>query len=300
MRRLRSLFCSVAISVVGWVALQSWTCYAQELVLAKGLVGNIFPYTVQTGDYLASIAARFGVADQVIARDNTLSEPYRLRIGQALTLDNRHLVPEGLDDGIVINVPQRLLFLFEQGRLVAHYPVGLGRPDWRTPAGDMRIATMQMDKEWIVPPSIQAEMQREGRPVVESVPPGPDNPLGRHWMGLSKYGIGIHGTIAPASVYRFRSHGCIRLHPDDAADLYTRARKGMNVRITYAPAILARLEDGRVFAEVNADVYAKAEDPLALLQEAASLQAIGDQIDWAKLEEVAARQEGIARDVSRN
>ena len=77
---------------------------------------------------------------------------------------------------------------------------------------------MQRHKEWIVPESIQEEMRREGKDVLTRVPPGPDNPLGRHWIGLSIGGIGIHGTIAPSSVYHFRSHGCIRLHPDDVEE----------------------------------------------------------------------------------
>ena len=56
------------------------------------------------------------------------------------------------------------------------------------------------------------------------MPPGPDNPLGKHWLGLSIHGYGIHGTIAPSSIYQFRTHGCIRLHPDDIAELFLTCR----------------------------------------------------------------------------
>jgi L,D-transpeptidase ErfK/SrfK len=97
--------------------------------LADRLVGGEFPYTVQPGDSLTSIGARFGVAASVLARENGLEPSTRLKIGQELRVYNRHIVPPEVEDGILINLPQRLLFYFVQSKLVTHYPVGLGRPD---------------------------------------------------------------------------------------------------------------------------------------------------------------------------
>ena len=90
------------------------------------------------------------------------------------------------------------------------------------PVGRLHVVRMQRHKEWIVPESIQEEMRREGKDVLTRVPPGPDNPLGRHWIGLSIGGIGIHGTIASSGVYHFRSHGCIRLHPEVVSGIISR------------------------------------------------------------------------------
>jgi L,D-transpeptidase ErfK/SrfK len=97
--------------------------------LADTLVGGEFLYTVQLGDTLTSIGARFGVAAGVLARENGLQPSIRLKIGQELRVYNRHIVPPVLEDGILINLPQRLLFYVAQAKLMAHYPVGLGRPD---------------------------------------------------------------------------------------------------------------------------------------------------------------------------
>lgn len=218
-----------------------------------------------------------------------------LRPGQRLQVDNRHVVPEGHDSGIVINIPQRMLFLFRDGRLVAHYPVGLGRPDWPTPLGRFRVREKAVDKTWIVPPSIQAEMAAKGQPVLERVPPGPDNPLGRHWLGLAPGSWGIHSTIAPASVYHFQSHGCIRLHPDDAADLFDRVAVGETVVLIYQPLLLAEAEDGTVYLEVHGDVYNRGVDPERELQ--ARLAKSGLVVDRALVDAVLARREGVARPV---
>lgn len=154
-------------------------------VLAQALVGGVFAHVVRPGESLTLIGARHGLDPRPLARENDLDWQALLRPGQRLKVDNRHLVPQPRTNGIVINIPQRLLFLFREGRVVAHYPVGLGRPDWPTPVGRFRVREKAVDKSWIVPPSIQAEMAAKGQVVRERVPPGPDNPLGRHWMGLA-------------------------------------------------------------------------------------------------------------------
>src|SRR5688572_32042800 len=51
--------------------------------------------------------------------------------------------------------------------------------------------------------------------VRKKVPPGPDNPLGEYWMGLSATCCGIHSTNAPQSVYQFKTHGCVRMRSEE-------------------------------------------------------------------------------------
>ena len=68
--------------------------------LADMMVGGEFFYTVQLGDTLTSIGARFGVAAGVLARENDLQPSTRLKIGQELRVYNRHIVPPVLEDGI--------------------------------------------------------------------------------------------------------------------------------------------------------------------------------------------------------
>jgi L,D-transpeptidase ErfK/SrfK len=270
--------------------------------LSAWIVGGASTYVAQQGDSLTRVSARFGVGVASLARANGLSSSARLRLGQALRIENPHIVPAPAADepleGLLINVPQRLLFLFRDGAPVAHFPVGLGAPGSRTPIGEFTITGREVDKTWYVPASIQEEMQREGKPVRTEVPPGPDNPLGRHWLGLSEPACGIHGTIAPASVYRFRTHGCIRLHPEDVAWLFDRVAVAEPVRIVYAPVLLAALPDGRIFLEVHRDVYGTAEPPLATLEGLAAAHGLAARIDWERAARVADEAEGLAREVS--
>lgn len=271
--------------------------------LSRSVVGGDTEYTIQPGDFLIAIGARFGVPAKLVARQNNI--PYEAIIypGKRLHIHHPHIVPTvapgALDDGILINLPQRMLFHFRQGKVLAAYPVGLGKPTWPTPEGAFKLVTRETNKTWKVPKSIQEEMRRELKVVQEEVPPGPDNPLGAHWLGLSMWGYGIHGTIAPSSVFHFRSHGCIRLHPDDVAELYGRVKVGTAGRIIYQPVLLAALDDGRILLEVHRDIYDKGIDPAQTVRDLAERNNLSRHIDWPLVETVIAAQDGLAREVGR-
>ncbi|MHB0974205.1 MAG: L,D-transpeptidase family protein [Thiobacillus sp.] len=274
---------------------------AQDLPpLSHRVTGGDTEYTVRRGDTLTAIGARFGVPPTLVAQQNALRlDKAVLHPGQALRIHNPHIVPASPGDGILVNLPQAMLFHFSQGKLAAAYPVGLGKPSWPTPQGEFRIVNRQANKPWLVPKSIQEEMRREGKAVQEEVPPGPDNPLGKHWLGLNLWGYGIHGTIAPASVYHFQSHGCIRLHPDDIAELFDRVRVGTPGRLIYQPVLLAVPEDGRILLEVHRDIYKKGIDPAQTVRDLAEANGLSQAIDWPKVDAVIAAQDGVAEEVGR-
>ena len=226
------------------------------------VVGHEFVYAVQRGDTLASIGARYGIDTLTLAARNGLpSKSARLVAGRKLRIDDRHIVPRSLPDGILINIPQRLLFYFEDGQLVAWYPVGLGQPgSWGTPTGSYKVVAREKNPVWKVPPSIQAEMRSKGEKVRKLVPPGRDNPLGQYRLRLSLACCGIHSTTAPQSIYRFETHGCIRLAPANAKELFKRAAVGLPVEIIYETVLTARADDGTTFLEVHPDIYGRSSD----------------------------------------
>jgi len=267
--------------------------------IGLAIVGEESTYHVQPGDTLTSIGARVGVEAGVLARRNGLRVGRALAIGQALAIDNRHIVPAGFTESLVINIPQRMLFQFRDGTLHARYPVGLGRPTWQTPLGTFTVLEREENPTWRVPPSIQEEMRRAGKPVITIMPPCPANPLGRYRLRLSLPGIGLHGTIAPASIYQFQTHGCIRLHPDDVCALFGDVSVGDTGRIIYEPALLARLADGRIFAEIHRDIYHRAPAAFAALHTAAERADLTDSIDWDHVTDVVHEHEGLAVDVTK-
>jgi L,D-transpeptidase ErfK/SrfK len=231
-------------------------------------------------------------------QDNHLTPQSKLRSGSKLVVNNRHVVPAWMDEGITINLPQRTLYFFQDNQLVNSYPVGLGKPDWPTPTGAFKVTNMQMDKDWLVPLSVQEEMRREGHTVITRLPPGPENPLGRHWLGLSAPGYGIHGTSSPTSIYQFQSHGCIRSNPEDVAVLYQIAQVGMKVNIVYHTVMLAQTPDGRLWLEVQPNVYGHDVDAWSEVREIAVQRNLLDKLDWQKVYDIIQQAQGVAQEVT--
>lgn len=265
---------------------------------ASRLVGEERARAVERGESWASIGARAGVTAATLARRNGRAPGSRLREGESIVVDNRHIVPQVEDATIVINIPQRLLFQFTDGALRAHYPIAVGLADWPTPVGAFTVVEKEENPTWDVPESIQEEMRREGKPVLTKVPPGPGNPLGRHWLRLSFGSIGLHGTNAPLSIYRVTTHGCMRVHPDDIADLFAHTAPGDAGRIIYEPVLASVEPDGRVFLEVHPDAYRRVPHMLDLAVDVLRRAGANGFVDPARVQAVVAAREGLATDVS--
>jgi L,D-transpeptidase ErfK/SrfK len=267
------------------------------LLLLAQLSGGEFAHTVAAGESLTSIGARYGIDVRVLAEANGLSVSDRLTAGQTLRVDNRHVVTTVDGAEIVINVPQRMLFHFENGDFKCAYPIAAGSAGWRTPLGEFEIMSKEEDPTWDVPVSIQEEMRRAGKPVLTHVPPSPQNPLGEYWIGLSLPGIGIHGTNAPSSIYKLVTHGCIRLHPDGVRALFPEVDIGTAGRIVYEPVLLAKVGNS-VYLEVHPDVYKAGVDPFLKALSIARAGGYSDLLDLSLVKDVIQKREGIARDVT--
>ena len=126
---------------------------------------------------------------------------------------------------IVIHRGINRLYLYNGTRLVRVFPVATGQPAWPTPLGHFEIVVKQVNPWWY--PPTQDSWAAGAKPI----PPGPGNPLGTRWMGLSAPGVGIHGTSEPWSIGHSESHGCIRMQIPSAEWLYNRVRIGTPVFI---------------------------------------------------------------------
>jgi lipoprotein-anchoring transpeptidase ErfK/SrfK len=127
---------------------------------------------------------------------------------------------------ILIDRAHNRLYLFRQdNKLWREFPVATGQAIYPTPAGRFDIVVKQVDPWWYPP------TQDAWAAGLSAVPPGPSNPLGTRWMGLSAPGIGIHGTDEPSSIGWNASHGCIRMQVADAEWLYSHVTIGTTVFI---------------------------------------------------------------------
>jgi lipoprotein-anchoring transpeptidase ErfK/SrfK len=128
---------------------------------------------------------------------------------------------------IVIRRGSNRLQLYQGMRYRRYYAVATGQSQYPTPLGRFTIVVKWKNPWWYPPNSPWAEGQ-------EPIPPGPNNPLGTRWMGLSAPGVGIHGTPSDASIGYSVSHGCIRMHIPQAEWLFNHVEIGTTVFIVSA------------------------------------------------------------------
>jgi lipoprotein-anchoring transpeptidase ErfK/SrfK len=129
-----------------------------------------------------------------------------------------------LDEAIVIMRASNKLLFFDNAKYDRSFGVATGQSAYPTPLGTWEIVTLQRDPWWYPPPSPWAQDS-------DPVPPGPGNPLGTRWMGLSAPYVGIHGTPDAASIGYSASHGCIRMRIPDAEWLFQHVKVGTPVFI---------------------------------------------------------------------
>lgn len=259
--------------------------------------GELRRIRVEAGETLTGLAAKEGVPWWEIATVNRLDDPDRILAGQVLEVDTQHIVPALVGDGVVINIPEAALYRFAGGQLVARYPVGLGRPSWPTPIGSFQVLFREPHPTWNVPPSIQEELRRSGRVVVDKVPPGPRNPLGQYWIQLSAPGYGMHGTPFAASVGRFVSHGCIRLGREDIRDLFGQVREGTTVAIVYLPVKVALTATGKIWVESHPDIYGIGVPTAEEVGEVLRASDSANIVDQGALRDTLRENLGVARPV---
>lgn len=217
---------------------------------SSNIIGKDTNYTVKKGDSLKKIASRFDVTPEELIKTNKLRNANIINPGQKLRISTKTIVPKTIDEGLIINLPEYKIYHFEFGRLYNTYDIAIGKRNWRTPQGKFRIANKTLNPTWRVPPG----MARKLKIKKSSVPPGPSNPLGKYWIGLSLPHIGIHSTNQPRSIGKAKSHGCMRMRSEEAKKLYNYINVGTPGEIVYEPVKIAQ-NNGVIFLEVHDDIY---------------------------------------------
>ena len=128
---------------------------------------------------------------------------------------------------IVIRRNSNRLFLYSGMKYRRFFAVATGQRQYPTPLGRFSIVVKWRNPWWYPPNSPWAQGQKP-------IPPGPNNPLGTRWMGLSAPGVGIHGTPSDTSIGYSVSHGCIRMHIPQAEWLFNHVDIGTTVFIVAA------------------------------------------------------------------
>ena len=262
------------------------------------VIGRVTHYTVEEYDNLYEIARRKNIGIVEILAANPGTDPWLPEPGSKLTIPGMYILPAIKRQGIVVNLSALRLFYFTSEGKVMTFPIGIGKEGWGTPVGTTKIMRKRKDPVWTPPASIRAQ----DPDLPASVPPGEENPLGRHALDLDIPSVLIHGTNRPYGVGKRSSHGCIRLYPEDMETLYTHVKTGTPVTIIDAPYLLGWQQDTLWLkitpTQKQADSIADYEPPAPLsapelftaIRKTAQKKT---SIDWDVVKQAITKRDGV-------
>ena len=115
----------------------------------------------------------------------------------------------------------------QDGTPIAFYPATIGSEEKPTPSGTLKIISIQPNPTYRYDPKYKFRGVRSRKPF--TISPGPNNPVGTMWIGLSENSYGIHGTAEPSRISKSESNGCVRLTNWDVERLAKSVSKGVEV-----------------------------------------------------------------------
>ncbi len=213
----------------------SWALRCFILSADTAVYGTMRSVKVNEAETLLDIARDLDLGYNQIIAANPGIDPWVPANKSLVLVPSAFVLPqERVSAGIVVNLAEMRLYYFVSNGGHDYFltaPIGVGTEGFLTQSGVYKVKSKTVNPTWVVPESI-----RKAEPDLPAeVPPGPDNPLGDFALRLSQKEYAIHGTNKPWGIGRRVSHGCIRMYPEDIAELYEMVPVGTIVRVIYEP-----------------------------------------------------------------
>ncbi len=165
---------------------------------------------------IEALAEKFHMSESLL---KALNPKISFEAGQTIVVAN---VMEEVGDTkvarIEIDKSERVLRAFKKdGTIVGIFPATVGSTEKPAPSGSFRVTKVAPNPTYRYNPAYGFKGVKATKPF--TISPGPNNPVGVVWIGLSIPSYGIHGTPNPSQVSKTKSHGCVRLTNWDARKL---------------------------------------------------------------------------------
>jgi lipoprotein-anchoring transpeptidase ErfK/SrfK len=175
-----------------------------------------------------ALAEKFHTSEKLL-RDLNAGKPFKA--GEEITVpDVAGAKPPMKAASVVLMKGERVLRALDaKGRVIAQFPISVAGKRDEIPAGSLKITNEVTHPDFQYDPALLND--KDPRHAKTRLAPGPNNPVGVLWMGLTKPHYGIHGTPSPALVGRRETHGCIHLTNWDALKFSAIASPGLAVNV---------------------------------------------------------------------
>jgi lipoprotein-anchoring transpeptidase ErfK/SrfK len=154
---------------------------------------------------------KFDQAGEIVSVANVLKKEAKLKVGRIEVDKSRQTVKA----------------FAPSGDLIAFFPATVGSEEKPTPSGRLKVVSADANPNYRYNPDYKFKGVKSKEAF--TIKPGPNNPVGSYWIGLSAEGYGIHGTPNPSKVSKSESHGCVRLTNWDVGLLGKSVKKGTPV-----------------------------------------------------------------------
>jgi lipoprotein-anchoring transpeptidase ErfK/SrfK len=154
---------------------------------------------------------KFDQAGEIVSVANVLKNEAKLKVGRIEVDKSRQTVKA----------------FAPSGDLIAFFPATVGSEEKPTPSGRLKVVSADANPNYRYNPDYKFKGVKSKEAF--TIKPGPNNPVGSYWIGLSAEGYGIHGTPNPSKVSKSESHGCVRLTNWDVGLLGKSVKKGTPV-----------------------------------------------------------------------
>ena len=199
----------VSKAQAGEASIQSTAAPAFNLLFSPEADTHSIFYQVQPHDNLTAIARKHNTTAELLKKINHLA-------GDKLVLGKKLKIPT-YKFSLVVDKSQNSLILKGDEEVLKTYVVATGKNN-STPIGVFKITNKLVNPTWY----------KQGAVVP---PDSPANELGARWIGISKPGYGIHGTIHPETLGRQVTAGCVRMKNEEVEELYSFVPPGAEVTI---------------------------------------------------------------------
>ena len=262
------------------------------------IIGEYYTVTVENPEEtLIDIARRHNIGYEEIRMANPDVSLWVPGEGTEVVIPARYILPPAPREGVVVNLSELRLYYYPADKpgIVETYPVSVGREEFATPVGITRTTVKVKDPAWAPPASMRREAAERGEPAPSIVPPGPDNPLGRHAILVAMPSYLIHGTNRPDGVGMRVSRGCIRMYPEDIESLYERLPSGTQVNLMDAPFKAGWAADGTLFVQSYPQLEENVGDFEPLLNAIERVSELADEqaeIDYEQVKRAVEAPDG--------
>jgi hypothetical protein len=183
------------------------------------------------------VAERFHCHRRLLGTLNPGVRLDRLAVGSRLIVPNVDRTrPPARAERLVVDVARKIIEArTADGRVCGLFHCSVAAKEAKLPRGTAHVAVIAENPVYLFDPEKWPEVKGVDRKL--TIPPGPRNPVGVRWIGLSLPGVGIHGTPSPELIGKTGSHGCIRLTNWDAVRLASMVRVGTPVTFVGADAV---------------------------------------------------------------